>query len=1447
MIPITDEERIAPRGVGKYLAQIAVVFAVQFAAGKLGDALQIINSGGIGPVWPASGVALAALMLFGYQVWPGVAAGAFLLAFLSPIPHIAAVVYAAGTTLAALTGAFLLRRVVSFRASLSRLRDALWLIVFGAFGSSIVSASVGVSVLYAAQVRGWSGFGKAWVIYWLGDSMGVLLVTPLVLTFPNLLRIRTWVRIAELGGLLLALTAVSLIIFGDLGSVPVKLDVLAFAVLPFVIWAAIRFGVSGAALSALFIAGIATAETTSGSGPFDQNTPFINAAMLDVFFAVLSVSGLMLAAVIAEREQAEREREQLVAEQAAMDVRLRLATIVESSDDAIIGEDMCGIITDWNKGAEQLYGYSAGEVIGKPISALLPPDRSGDFAGITGKHDTINRYETEHQRKDGTRIEVSLTISLIKDVEGRIVGSSVIARDISQRKRQEAVLRESEERFRLMADTAPVLIWMADTDKLCTYFNKPWLDFTGRSIDSELGNGWAEGVHSEDLAKCLDTYTQAFDRREEFRMEYRLRRHDGEYRWVLDIAVPRFNQDLSFVGYIGIGIDVTERKLADERLREYEKAVEGSEEMIAVVDREYRYLIANRRFLSVRNMTKEQVVGHLVSEVLTKRVFDEVIKEKLDECFRGKVVRYEMKYTYPDLGERDVFVSYFPIEGPTGVHRIACIMQDVTERKRSEEALRKSEERFRLAAQAGKMFAYEWDAVSDVIVRSAESAQLLGIDDATLTTGKQILTSVHPDDRERLKTAVAELSSEKPYLQISYRIVRPDGNVIWVQRNSRAHFNEQGRLLRIVGMVADITERKRAEEALERSESNYRMFVAQSSEGIFCQELERPIPVALPEDEQIQRILHESYMAECNDALARMYGMSPADFVGKRLTETLDAQNPVNIELTCDYIRGGYRVVDRESHEVDPEGNPKVFVNSMIGIVENGMLLRTWGIQRDITDRRQAEQARAHAEQALRASEQRFRLAAQAAKMYAYEWDVASDTVVRSEEHVNVLGFDDQPKQLTRQQLLARVHTDDRALFAGSVDQLSPENPTIQISYRMVRPDGSVVWLEKSARAFFDEQGRMFRVIGMVADITERKRTEEALRESEDKLRLLLDSTAESIYGIDLEHRCTFCNPACLRALGYERIDEVLGKNMHDLMHHTRPDGTLFAVEECRVHQVIRTGEGVHADDEVLWRANGTSFPAEYWSYPQRRGRELVGAVVAFIDITERKLAEVALANVSRKLIEAQEQERSRIARDLHDDIGQRLALLTIELERLQENSPDLPVEVRSRMGELQKQTSEIASDVQTLSHELHSAKLEYLGLAAAMRGFCREFGEQQNVEIGFTSHDLPLPLSPDISLCLFRVLQEALHNSAKHSGVRHFEVRLWGTSDEIHLTVRDSGAGFDSEAAKESRGLGLISMEERLKLVKGTFSIESQPSRGTTIHARVPLSSGSGSMRAAG
>jgi signal transduction histidine kinase len=168
-------------------------------------------------------------------------------------------------------------------------------------------------------------------------------------------------------------------------------------------------------------------------------------------------------------------------------------------------------------------------------------------------------------------------------------------------------------------------------------------------------------------------------------------------------------------------------------------------------------------------------------------------------------------------------------------------------------------------------------------------------------------------------------------------------------------------------------------------------------------------------------------------------------------------------------------------------------------------------------------------------------------------------------------------------------------------------------------------------------------------------------------------------------------------------------------------------------------------------------------------------------------------------------------------------------------------------MDAVWKRTLEILNDVKASAHELHSPRLGYLGIAAVLRCFCKEFGERKNVKIVFKTEDLPAIVPPDISLCLFRVLQEALYNGVKHSGAQHLEVQMWATPGEIHLTVSDTGAGFELEAAKNGRGLGLVSMKERLQLVKGTFSVDSQPLKGTTIHARVPLNSESKSMGAAG
>ncbi|HEV2400017.1 MAG TPA: PAS domain S-box protein [Candidatus Sulfotelmatobacter sp.] len=249
--------------------------------------------------------------------------------------------------------------------------------------------------------------------------------------------------------------------------------------------------------------------------------------------------------------------------------RFRHAAIVESSKDAIISKSLDGVITSWNTGAQKMFGYAEAEVLGKPVTILIPPELQDEEPRILQRlrsGERIEHYETVRLTKSGQKLDVSLTIGPIKDSTGEVLGYSKIAQDITDRKRVEHAVKESEQRFRLVGDSAPVLIWMSGTDKLCKYFNKPWLDFTGRSVEQELGDGWAEGVHNEDLERCLKTYSDAFGKRQQFEMEYRLRRHDGEYRWLLDVGVPRFSEDGNFAGYIGSCVDITERKKAEESL-----------------------------------------------------------------------------------------------------------------------------------------------------------------------------------------------------------------------------------------------------------------------------------------------------------------------------------------------------------------------------------------------------------------------------------------------------------------------------------------------------------------------------------------------------------------------------------------------------------------------------------------------------------------------------------------------------------------------------------------------------------------------------------------------------------------------------------------------------------------------------------------------------------------
>ena len=245
-----------------------------------------------------------------------------------------------------------------------------------------------------------------------------------------------------------------------------------------------------------------------------------------------------------------------------------LAAIVLSSEDAIVSKTLDGIITSWNPGAEKLFGFSSGEMIGQPVTKIIPKDRLNEEPEILAKlraGEVVDHFETRRLTKTGKLIDISLTISPVRDNNNNVIGASKIARDITRQKLLLKTVKESEERFRTIANSVPVMIWIAGKRSSSSFCNKSWLDFTGSTMKQEKGNGWLNHIHEEDLAGYLNCYNDSFSKKEEFYTEFRLRRFDGEYRWMSNKGVPQFSVMEEIEGYIGACMDITATKDQAER------------------------------------------------------------------------------------------------------------------------------------------------------------------------------------------------------------------------------------------------------------------------------------------------------------------------------------------------------------------------------------------------------------------------------------------------------------------------------------------------------------------------------------------------------------------------------------------------------------------------------------------------------------------------------------------------------------------------------------------------------------------------------------------------------------------------------------------------------------------------------------------------------------------
>ncbi len=778
----------------------------------------------------------------------------------------------------------------------------------------------------------------------------------------------------------------------------------------------------------------------------------------------------------------------------------------------------------------------------------------------------------------------------------------------------------------------------------------------------------------------------------------------------------------------------------------------------------------------------------------------------------------------------------FPIEVSTvyftdkdGIGKYSTMVSDITLRKKAEADLQLSKDRYDLVVKATKELVWDWDLLTDEIYRSGHNLRDVYGHKSNITI-KNISdwsAYIHPQDKERIKTQIDYYinSKEEKDFNLEYRFRKEDGNYVYINDKGYIIRNTEGKAIRMIGAAEDITERKKTALAIEESEMRYKMFVKQSTEGIWRVELKEPMHVYMPVENMITHCFKNAYIAECNDVFAKTYGFKNAgDIMGCSLLKILPDHNPLNIEYLLKFFKNGFRVQDEISYETDQHGNQLTFTNNMIGVIEGDYIRQAWGTQRDITHQKKAEKHLIERENHLKAivdnDPECIKLLSK--EGIILEMNPAGLQMIGAEKIDQVLG----------KNALSLILPEFRAEFKKILGNVFNGKAGKQV-FKICGYHKKQLFLESHLVPLRNAAGHIIAALSVTRDITENKNAEALLQASEAKYRYLFNNNPASIIIWDID---TFeileVNETAIELYGYPKC-EFLQLSVLNLRAAEEQPAFMEFVKNSRILKLKK--------ETFSWEhltKKGTKVIMEITSHViTYKGRKAILALGNNISekiqlenslIEER---EIRHQQITEAVIAGQEKERTELGQELHDNINQILASSKLYIECvMRDEKPRMDL-----MAESKSLIEKAMTELRNLSKSLLPPSLGETGLKQALIELI-EHAEQANsltINLDWKIAD-ENKICKNLKLTIFRIAQEQLNNIIKHANAQNSVIKVEATDELITLSLTDDGLGFNTSLKRN--GIGLRNITSRAEVNNGKISIISKPGEGCELIVKFPV-----------